>query len=242
MNTLFKTLCLLLPVFFGGAAMAANLTGRVLVVTSERRSKGAENSGVVVWLEPAGGPSAQGSPPGVPPPAATMLQRKEVFEPHVVAVQVGTAVDFPNADPTFHNVFSNYDGQVFDLQLYAPQTSRRVVFRRPGIARIFCNIHETMSAVVAVLQTPYFAVTGADGRFEIRAPGGDYRMKVWHERSLAGKLQELERTMTLGEGTVNGGEITVSEEGYVAQSHNNKYGQTYSPAPEQSFFYPGGRR
>ena len=62
----------------------------------------------------------------------------------VLAVQVGTPVDFPNADSILHNVFSNFDGQVFDLHLYAAQTSRRVVFRRAGIARIFCNIHPTM--------------------------------------------------------------------------------------------------
>jgi hypothetical protein len=147
------------------------------------------------------------------------------------------------ADGTMlHNVFSNYDGQIFDLQLYAPQTSRRVVFRRLGIVHIFCNIHESMSAVVAVLPTPYFAVTGSDGRFEIRAPAGVYRLHVWHERTLGKKLQELERSLTLGDGNLNAGELTVSEEGYVAQSHKNKYGQIYSPAPEESFFYPGGRR
>ena len=241
MNTFLKTLYLLAPLAFSGNAMAANLTGRVSVVASSGRS--ADQSGVVVWLEPAGAaPSAQQQSPAVPSQTATMVQKKELFQPHVLAVQVGTAVDFPNADPIFHNVFSNYDGQIFDLQLYAPQTSRRVMFRRPGIVHIFCNIHESMSAIVAVLPTPYFAVTGSDGRFESRAPAGVYRLHVWHERALDKKLQELERSLTLGDGNLNAGDIAVSEEGYSAQSHKNKYGQLYAPAPEESFFYPGGRR
>jgi plastocyanin len=201
------------------------------------------SSGVVVWLEPADGAATPpASAAGGTVPVAKILQKQRLFLPHVQAVQVGTAVDFPNLDPIFHNVFSNYDGQVFDLHLYAPQTSRRVVFRRPGIAYVFCNIHESMSAVVAVLPTSYFAVTGADGRFEIRAPAGVYRMQVWHERSLPEKLQELSRQVTLGEGAANAGEIRVSEEGYVARPHKNKYGQPYPPPPEEAFFYPGGRR
>jgi len=120
--------------------------------------------------------------------------------------------------------------------------ARRVVFRRPGMAYIFCNIHKTISAVVAVLPTPYFALTSPDGRFEIRAPAGVYRLQVWHERSVAEKRQELERRVTLGDGSLDAGEITVSEKGYVAQRHKNKFGQEYSPAPEEAFFYPGGRR
>ena len=78
-------------------------------------------------------------------------------------------------------MFSNFDGQVFDLQLYAPQTARRVVFQRSGIVRVFCNIHEAMNAVIAVLPAPYFALTDGPGRFEIQAPAGDYRFQFWHE-------------------------------------------------------------
>src|SRR5207244_12067889 len=88
---------------------------------------------------------------------------------------------------------------VFDVRLYAPQESRRVVFRRPGMARVFCNIHESMSAVVAVLPTPYFAVTRADGRFSIEAPPGQYRLRIWHERSGADALAGLERTLAVTE-------------------------------------------
>ena len=165
-------------------ATAATLSGTVLL-TSAGDSGGRkirDHSGVVVWLEP------QGAAPMAPPAAprrAVMEQRNKTFLPHVLAVEVGTTVDFPNLDPIFHNAFSNYDGQVFDVHLYPPHTTRRVQFKRPGMVRVFCNIHATMSAVIAVLPTPYFAVTGVDGRFEIQAPPGTYRFQVWHERSQA---------------------------------------------------------
>ncbi len=239
MRTLRTAIGLILILTFADALRAAAVTGRA-IITPAAKGKAADNSGIVVWLEPAG--SATPDSGASTPAPLKMVQKNQTFQPHILAVQSGTAVDFPNGDPIFHNVFSNYGGQVFDLQLYAPQTSKRVVFRRPGIAYIFCNIHESMSGIVAVVPTSYFALTGRDGRFEINAPAGNYRLHVWHERSVARKLQELERDVTVSNQGLNIGEIRVSEDGYVAQSHNNKYGQKYPPAPESSFFYPGGRR
>jgi plastocyanin len=223
--------------------VAATLSGRAVVAPSERiTGKGGDSSGVVVWLDPAGGPPPPAARPIDSVPAVRIVQKRQIFVPHVQAVQVGTAVDFPNLDPMFHNVFSNYDGQVFDLHLYAPSTSRRVVFRRPGMAYIFCNIHESMSAVVAVLPTPYFAVTGLDGKFEITAPPGTYLLKLWYERTLPEKLRSLERSVTLVEAASSLGDINVSTDGYVAKQHKNKFGQDYGAPPDASFFYPGGRR
>ena len=171
-----------------------------------------------------------------------MDQRNQTFVPHLLAVEAGTAVDFPNSDRISHNVFSNYDGQVFDLHLYAPEASRRVVFRRPGIVRVFCNIHESMSAVIAVLDTPYFTVTGADGRFEIQAPAGGYRLRFWQERSRADLLGKLEQPITLGETGMTLSETRISLGVPQDEAHKNKFGQDYSPAPEGHVFYPGGRR
>ena len=221
-----------------GTAAAATLSGHVVVLSADQGSakKSRDPAGVVVWLEPASGPLA------APPLArAVMEQRNKTFSPHVMAVQLGTAVDFPNFDPIFHNVFSNYDGQVFDLQLYAPQTTRRVVFRRPGMVRVFCNIHATMSAIIAVLPTPYFTVTGSDGHFAIQAPPGAYRFHVWHERSQLEMLARLERSVTLPAAGLALGEIHVSEQGYLALPHKNKYGRDYRPPPEDTVLYPGGR-
>ena len=221
-------------------ALAATVTGNVVLVDSDGRApKKRDYSAVVVWLEPVGG-SARPASSG--PKQALMNQRNQTFVPHLLAVEVGTAVDFPNSDRIPHNVFSNYDGQVFDLHLYAPEASRRVVFRRPGIVRVFCNIHENMSAVIAVLSTPYFTVTGAGGRFEIQAPAGRYRLRFWHEGSRADLLGKLEQQATISDADVTLTEIRIALDGAPDVPHKNKYGQEYSPAPEGHVFYPGGRR
>ena len=110
-----------------GSALAATVSGNIALVEPGAK-KNRDNSGVVVWLEPA---NAATRPAPASALRATMTQKNKAFIPHVLAVEVGTAVDFPNVDPIFHNAFSNYDGQLFDVQLYAPQTSRRVVLRRP---------------------------------------------------------------------------------------------------------------
>lgn len=226
-----------LLVLLARCAMAATFTGSVVLVNSEQPAvkNRHDYSGVVVWLEPVVGEPRPG-PSG--PRRATMLQKNKAFVPHVLAVEVGTAVDFPNLDPIFHNAFSNYNGQVFDVHLYAPQTSRRIQFRKPGMVRVFCNIHATMSAVIAVLPTPYFAVTGPDGRFRIEAPDGLYRFQVWHERSDLETLSQLERQITLGPQGLVLAELRVSEQGYLALPHKNKYGHDYPPAPEDHVFYP----
>lgn len=155
------------------AACAQEVAGRVMLADSkdQRVVRRHDHSGVVVWLTPADNPGA----PPPPPRPAVMIQKNKSFVPHVLAIQTGTAVDFPNYDPIFHNAFSTYDGQIFDLGLYPPGSSRRVVFQRAGIVRVFCNIHEAMSAIIAVLPTPLFDVTAASGAFSISGvPPGAY--------------------------------------------------------------------
>lgn len=114
---------------------------------------------------------------------AMMDQRNRTFIPHVMAVQVGTHVAFPNHDTVFHNVFSFREGKRFDLGLYPVGTTKIVDFNQPGLVRIFCNIHSNMSAFIWVLENPYFAVTDASGGFRIAGvPAGDRVVRVWHER------------------------------------------------------------
>jgi len=111
-----------------------------------------------------------------------MDQRNETFVPHVLAVQVGTVVDFPNNDSTYHNVFSLSKTKRFDLGRYANGRSKAVRFDRPGIVRVFCDIHSHMSAFVLVFNHPYFATTDADGRYRIdNIPSGTYNVVAWHE-------------------------------------------------------------
>lgn len=116
------------------------------------------------------------------PGRAVMDQRNETFVPRLLAVQTGTTVDFPNSDATFHNVFSLSRAKRFDLGRYAAGRSKSVRFDRPGVVRVFCDIHSHMSAFVVVFNHPYFRVTDADGRFRIdNVPPGTYTLVGWYE-------------------------------------------------------------
>ena len=102
------------------------------------------------------------------------------FVPRVLAVRVGTSVEMPNSDRLLHNVFSFRDGKIFDLGLYPVGASQTVKFDQPGLSRIFCNIHPTMAAYVLAVDSDYFAVSDAQGRFTIASvPPGTYTYHVW---------------------------------------------------------------
>ena len=134
----------------------------------------------VVYLESA----PRGAFEDRDPPRAEMDQRHETFAPHVLAISAGTWVDFPNNDSTYHNVFSLSKAKRFDLGRYKQGRSRAVRFDRPGIVRVFCDIHSHMSAFILVFAHPYFATTDAEGRYRIdRVPAGTYVVTAWYEGS-----------------------------------------------------------
>lgn len=218
---------------------AAIFSGTVEVVNSHHDTvtRKKDFSGVVVWLDPVG------RKPVLPAPKTYVMEQKgKRFVPHVLAIPLGSAVDFPNFDPIFHNAFSNFAGQPFDTGLYRPGASPRILFRRAGVVRVFCNIHSTMSAVIVVLQTPYWAVTGAGGRFSIpNVEPGDYRLHVWHERAAPAVLALLEKTLQLAEPGLAYPLIQVSESGWVQVPHKNKFGRDYGPEPSDTL-YPGARK
>jgi plastocyanin len=109
-------------------------------------------------------------------------QRNETFVPHLLAVTAGTTVEFPNHDRTYHNVFSLSKAKRFDLGRYAAGTSKSVRFDRPGIVRVFCDIHSHMNAFILVFGHRFFAVTEDDGRYEIDGvPPGSYTLSAWFE-------------------------------------------------------------
>jgi hypothetical protein len=174
---------------------------------------------------------------------ARVIQKDKLFVPHVLAIQVGTGVAFPNLDPIYHSAFSTFSGQIFDLGLYPPGTSRTITFRHAGIVRVFCNIHPSMSAVIVVLKDPWFAVSDATGAFTIPGvPGGEYVMHVFHERAAQKTLEALERRVTAGAGDLALAPFTISETGYVETPHKNKYGQDYPPVPDDHGAYPVQRK
>jgi plastocyanin len=132
----------------------------------------------VVYLETAPRGAFEEREPG----RAVLDQRNETFVPHVLAVMVGTVVEFPNSDKTFHNVFSLSKAKKFDLGRYAVGHSKSVRFDRPGVVRVFCDIHSHMNAFVLVFSHPFFDVTDTEGRFRLDSvPAGTYTVVAWYE-------------------------------------------------------------
>lgn len=110
-----------------------------------------------------------------------MDQRDMKFVPRVLPVVVGTTVEFPNNDKTFHNVFSNSDAKKFDLGLYPAGKARSVTFDKPGVVKILCNVHPDMEAFIVVKSHSYYAATDARGNYRLNGvPLGKYRLEVWH--------------------------------------------------------------
>jgi plastocyanin len=132
----------------------------------------------VVYLETA--PQAAFETPA--PGRARLDQRNETFVPFVLAVTVGSTVDFPNNDRIYHNVFSLSKTRRFDLGRYPRGESRSVRFDRPGVVRVFCEIHSHMSAFILVFAHRYFAATDAEGRYRLEGvPLGTYTLVVWND-------------------------------------------------------------
>jgi plastocyanin len=122
-------------------------------------------------------------PDGVAPAHGSVAQRDEQFAPHVLPVYRGATVDFPNADDVYHNVFSLSSAKSFDLGRYPNGASKSVVFDKSGTVQVFCHIHSDMSAIVLVLDNPFFAVPSDNGRYAIEnVPPGEYTVVGWHER------------------------------------------------------------
>jgi plastocyanin len=210
-------------------AQDVTVTGQVNLRTEESKQKRKEPRGdVVIWLTPLDDRSSLrhvSEQDSVRPPR--LVQKDKRFDPHLLVIPAGTAVEFPNHDPFFHNVFSLFEGKRFDLGLYEAGTTRVVHFDRAGVSYIFCNIHPEMSAVVVALKTPYYGVSDASGKVSIpRVPEGRYTMQVWSERASVDGLKALTREVNVSGSEHSLGTIHLAEDSPPAP-HKNKYGRDY---------------
>jgi plastocyanin len=179
-------------------ATAGSLKGRVSVATSPRvqgasmnpypgtlgaleqapedATRRSDPRDVVVYLTGAAAPAVEARPEN-----PRLYQINQNFEPHVLAVPVGTAVDFPNRDMILHNVFSYSKTKRFDLGYFGKDKSKSVVFDKPGLVKVFCDIHSNMSAFILVVDTPLVVQPTAAGNFELPdVPDGEYTLTIWH--------------------------------------------------------------
>jgi hypothetical protein len=233
--------CLLLCGFATVLPCALHAAGQPTEVTAQaqvhfsgaKESEHHSNEGVVLWLTPVD----VSLPPPVPNPPGNRIflaQKNKQFVPHLLVVQVGSTVEFPNLDPFFHNVFSQFNGKRFDLGLYESGSSRSVHFDRVGISYIFCNIHPEMSAVVVSVPTPYFATSTAAGSLTIHdvAPG-TYMMHVWAMGSSDADLATAGRRISVSGTTVDLGTIALQES--PQGPHKNKFGEDYNTNKPSSY-------
>jgi plastocyanin len=223
--------CLCVVIGFGVAACAQDLTvtADVALVNGGKKNKAHNASNVVLWLTPTGSTTLPAMPRPQDSNRPRLIQRNKSFEPHVLVVPVGSSVEFPNRDPFFHNVFSLFDGKRFDLGLYEAGSTRNVVFDKPGISYIFCNIHSTMSAVVIAVSTPYYGISDRRGRVSIpNVPAGRYTLRFWYEDTLPEELNNLTREVTVSEGGSSLGAMRLPVTS-MPQGHQNMYGRDYLP-------------
>ena len=198
-----------------------------------------DDSNVVVWLEPLDRPTQPAVAVASPPLPPQIIQHNKNFQPHILVVKSGTAVQFPNNDPFFHNIFSLFDGERFDLGLYESGSSRTVRFDRPGVSFLFCNIHPEMNAVVVAVDTPYFGLSGRTGLVTMQSvPDGHYEMHVWYERGVPENLKGLDQRVVISASSRSFGPIHVLDNADFSTEHKNKYGQEYVPAPRTSYVRP----
>jgi plastocyanin len=239
MAKLFRRCCLLSALLLcAGAAGAQGVTATARVSLSSGGKGGKGSADVVLWLDPIGTSPSPAEMAAAFPAHPQLVQRDKMFHPHLLIVPVGAVVEFPNRDPFFHNVFSLYEGKRFDLGLYEAGSSRRVVFDKPGVSYIFCDIHAEMSAVVIALATPYYGISDQHGQIAIsHVPSGRYKMHLWYEAALPEQLTAMTREIEISDGDSRLGVFRLTQAA-VSQTHKNKYGKDYDPPIPDNPAYP----
>ena len=129
-------------------------------------------------------------------PRFVMDQKGLTFVPHVLPILAGSTVEFPNSDPVYHNVFSFSKTRTFDLGRYPTGRSKAITFNRPGLVKVYCDMHSQMNAFILVLSNPYFTLSDENGNYLLRdIPAGVYKVKAWFAR-----LPEKTATVTIRAG------------------------------------------
>jgi len=166
---------------FGAQGWCADAASKGGIIKGTVTIAGKPTADVVVSVEGIPADIAKAQLPAVKSKKAVLDQRELKFVPYVLPVAVGTTVDFPNNDKSWHNAYSKSDVKKFDLGLYSPGKTRSVTFDKAGVARILCNVHPNMEAFVVVKEHPYFAAPDNRGNYRLDGvPLGKLRLAVWH--------------------------------------------------------------
>lgn len=202
---------------------AATVSGKISFVTKRGQYPVANET--LVWLEPAGGKNMRRTPQ-----TYQMMTRGKALIPHIVAVPIGSTVQFPNDDPISHNLFSLSSNNGFDLGLYRRGAGKAHKFDTPGVVNVYCNVHPSMSAVIHVMATPYYTFADAAGNYAVGdVPPGKYRLVAWNEQG----GQTNSSIEVSASGAVSGTlAVTLDSRNYRLTSHTDKSGKPYQ-APKE---------
>jgi plastocyanin len=176
------------------ASWGATLT--VTVLLPDGRPLG----GVIVTARPTAGPSHAAAPV-----TAVMDQVNRAFAPDLLVIPVGSAVSFPNSDSVSHQIYSFSPAKRFQLPLYRGKPYPPVIFDQPGLVTMGCNIHDEMLAYVVVTDAPFYGPTNKSGVWSAEAPGGAYRISIWHPR-IRDEAKSLDGAVTVSD--TGGGTLT----------------------------------
>ncbi|WP_077036436.1 methylamine utilization protein [Pelomonas sp. KK5] len=194
MRKTIRSAALVLPALCALNAQALPWTVQV------RNAAGQPLADAVVAVEVGGKPQRAGA--GV---KAEMGQRDKQFTPQLLVIQTGTSVNFPNFDTVRHHVYSFSPIKVFETKLYSGTPAEPIVFDKPGVATLGCNIHDRMSAHIIVVDTPVFARTDAAGNARLDLPAGEHTLRLWH----GSMKKDLLQSQSLAVAPAGGGQSVV---------------------------------
>jgi len=199
---------------------AGNVSGRVSFVT--KRGQNPIAAETLIWLEPVAS-----RVPKLVPGKFQMVTRGKMVLPHVLAIPVGSTIEFPNDDPISHNLFSLSSNNPFDLGLYRRGAGKVQKFDNPGLVNVYCNVHPNMSAVIQVMSTPYYGFADQKGDYALpNVPPGRYRLIAWNEQG--GQIESRIEVTTAGAVTGNVA-LMLDSRNYRLTQHLNKVGKPYEP-------------
>lgn len=193
---------LCLAAVHSGIVRAAELSLTVV----DRRGQGLRE--VVVTASPESGTVR----PAGGPAHAVMDQINRAFVPGVIAVAVGTAVDFPNSDSVSHQVYSFSPAKRFQLPLYKGKSHEPIVFDKPGLVVLGCNIHDQMVGYIYVTDAPFFGTTQDDGTLKLKGlAAGKYKITFWNPL-IADAPERLTLSVQVQEGNASGTKLQLTRD------------------------------
>jgi len=219
-------LALLLSLALRRPAPGGEVRVTVSVLTAGKTT--VPGAGTVVWISDAA--AARQAATLARPKIASKNKR---FNPHVAVVPAGGTVDFPNLDGIYHNVFSLSEKSRFDLGLYRKGASRTMTFEKPGVVRIYCNIHPQMAAVLVVIDGGIWAQAGDDGTAVLaNVPAGKTTIHAWDEKG--GEFAAVVDVPAEGAAPLA---ISLDGSAWREAGHTNKYGKDYPPPDDDGSRY-----